>query len=252
MVVKAYAEPPTQLVDLLGQLERQGLASGLAPSVAPLLDFRPELNLLVMGWLDGPAGRDLIAGGRGARAGELAASWTRRTAALDLSLGEPFDPPAVLHDAARWVRDLGKASPELGLQAEDRVRALSTALPPRTSMGTRHASFSPSHVLDLGDGPGVIDWDSHHHGPVELEAGMFLASLVRLVSGRRRLAGEAAAADAALRSGVSDLVHPETLEWYRSAMLVKLAKYLSHRRPRRWRDRATELLSEARLALASR
>ena len=32
------------------------------------------------------------------------------------------------------------------------------------------------HVLDLGDGTGVIDWGRFGQGPLELDAGIFLAS----------------------------------------------------------------------------
>ena len=251
IVIKAYAEHPEALVELMRGLERVGLASGRAPTIPPLLDVRVDLNLLVTAWLDGPAGPDLLAQGRGHRAGDVAAAWLHAAADVDLELGEVLDPPSVLRDATRWVGYLARADEGLGRAAADALHVLASDPPTPGSMGTRHASFSPSHVFDLGDGPGVIDWDSFARGPLELEAGMFLASLSRLVGGRRRLGAEATEAARAFRSGTSDMVQPETLEWYRSAMLVKLAKYLSHRRPRRWRDRAAGLLAEAREVLGS-
>ena len=130
--------------------------------------------------------------------------------------------------------------------------ALEAKAPRATRHGLRHGSFSPSHLVDLGEGPGLIDWDSFCRGPLELDAGNFLAVLSRIgigMEGRRR---EADVSARTFRAGLSDLVRPNMLEWYRAAMLIKHAKYLSLRRPPRWKDRAAGLLGGARTALELR
>src|SRR5207248_6109763 len=58
-----------------------------------------------------------------------------------------------------------------------------------------HGSLYAHHVLDLGDGPGLIDWQKSGQGPAELDAGVFLATLWRLGMLQERLAGEVARAE---------------------------------------------------------
>ncbi len=100
-------------------------------------------------------------------------------------------------------------------------------------------------MLDLGGGPGVIDWDSFKQGPLELDAGTLLGWLSRHTSGHPALAAAVAEAEAALLEGISGLTDEGALLWYRAAALVKFAVRLALRKPDR-RPRSATLLAEAR------
>src|SRR5207247_691384 len=43
-----------------------------------------------------------------------------------------------------------------------------------------HGTLYARHIIDLGDGPGVIDWQRFGQGPVELDAGTFLGTVSRI------------------------------------------------------------------------
>ena len=53
---------------------------------------------------------------------------------------------------------------------------LAANMPPPGYTDLRHGGFYLSHVFDLVDGPGVIDWDTFRQGPVEVDAGMLCAA----------------------------------------------------------------------------
>ena len=90
-------------------------------------------------------------------------------------------------------------------------------------------------------------------GPVELDAGMFLATICRRVGFLdETLANEAARAEQAFLAGTAGLFEERALAWHRAAALLRLADKLLDRRPEQWQARAQALLGEAtRLAEAA-
>jgi hypothetical protein len=251
VALKAYSPARAAALDLCEWLESEGLASGRAPTVPPIIARTRSLGLLVMGWLEGASGRDLFEGGGATRAGGLAAEWLRAESGLNVELGRSYGPDAALQEVARWARKIRRVDSELGAEASAVLTGLRAAPPPSGREGVRHGDFSPEHVLDLGDGPGVIDWDSFRQGALELDAARFLAALSWLAGeGRGRVEGTADAA-AALRAGLDGLLDERALAWYRAAVLVRLAKKLCRETPRPagWRARARSLLAEARGAI---
>lgn len=245
LIVKAYAEDPSSLVTLMERFAQAGLASGRGPSVPPLVAFRSDLRTLVTSCFDQPPGRDLIAEGAAPRAGELAAGWLRTTARTPIDLGRPYGSGELLAEAQGWTVRLRRANADLGAEALRPLHDLAASPPVRTAWGLRHGSFSASHVFDLGTGPGVVDWDGFRQGPIELDAGRFLAGLSSMAAGRRHLAEEARRAGDAFLAGLAGLVEPAALAWFRAAALLRLGYYASVRRPRRWEARAASLLAEA-------
>ena len=151
----------------------------------------------------------------------------------------------------RWAGagDVARAEVALGAEAELCVAALEAHRPRSPAFCLCHGDFSPNHGLDLGRGPGMIDWDSFRRGAVELDAGRFLASLSQRAGRRGVLAANVAPAAESFLAGIAGLVERDQLAWYRAGALVKLSWRLSARRPKRWRERARSLLSEARAAL---
>jgi len=110
-----------------------------------------------------------------------------------------------------------------------------------------HGTFYARHVLDQGDGVGVIDWERFGQGPLELDAGMFLATIWRYGLDHEPLAGEVARAEEALMAGTADLLDERVLAWHRAAALLRLASkvYVVERRKENWLGRADALLREA-------
>jgi Phosphotransferase enzyme family len=250
LALKAYSPARAAAVALCEWLEAEGLASGRAPTVPPIIARSRSLGLLVMAWLEGASGRDLIEDGRATRAGELAAEWLRAESHLTVELGRRYGPDAALQEVTRWARKIGRVDSELGAEASAVVASLRAAPPASTREGVRHGDFSPQHVLDLGDGPGVIDWDSFRRGALELDAARFLAGLSWLAGERSDRAGPAAEAGASLRAGLDGLLDERAVAWYRAGVHIRLAKKLCRERPRPvgWRKRAHALLIEARRA----
>src|SRR5256886_17337493 len=124
---------------------------------------------------------ELVKVGKGSRAGQLAADWMRCAAALPLSLGPKLGSARVLYRAGEWVALLVAADPGLGKTANALARVLANTQPREEAPRLLHGTFYARHVLELGDGPGVIDWQRYGQGPSELDAGMFLATIWRVV-----------------------------------------------------------------------
>jgi Phosphotransferase enzyme family len=250
VALKAYSPARAPALDLCKWLEGEGLASGRAPTVPPIIARSHSLGLLVMGWLEGVSGRDLIQGGRETRAGELAAEWLRAESGLTVELGRRYGPDAALQEVARWARKIVRVDSQLGAEASAVLARLRAARPPKGREGVRHGDFSPEHVLDLGDGPGVIDWDSFRRGALELDVARFLAGLSWLGGERSDRVVRVAEAAASLNAGLDGLIDARTVAWYQAAVLVRLAKKLCREAPRppHWRVRARSLLAEARRA----
>jgi Phosphotransferase enzyme family len=251
LAVKAYSPARVAVLDVCDWLESNGLASGRAPTIPPIVACSRPMGLLVTGWLQGANGRELIDAGRPARAGELAAEWLRVESGLSPEMGRSYGPEAALRDVGQWSRRIGRVDAKLGTDASEVHRRLRAAPPPNAHRGVRHGDFSPEHVLDLGDGPGVIDWDGFRRGALELDVARFLGALSWLVGERPGRSERAAEASAALLAGVNGLLDERSLAWYRAAVHVRLARKLCREIPRRagWRERARSLLAEARRAM---
>src|SRR5439155_954403 len=145
---------------------------------------------------------------------------------------------------------LASAAGELGGRAGAVWDRLAADIPPPGYSDLRHGSFYLSHVFDLGDGPGVIDWDSFRQGPVEVDAGMMSAMAARWAVRRPNHAGAAQRAIAVFLDEVDDLVDPARLRWYRAAALLKFASYLARRRPDGWAVSAATLIGDAEIVSA--
>src|SRR5207248_3196095 len=109
-----------------------------------------------------------------------------------------------------------------------------------------HGSLYAHHVLDLGDGPGLIDWQKSGQGPAELDAGVFLATLWRLGMLQERLAGEVARAEEVFLAETEGLLDKGALAWHSAATLLRLAKRVALRQgDGEWQARARALLGRA-------
>ena len=115
--VKAYASGASAEAALYDALHAAGLAGQSGARVPPLLAFERNLELVVIGWLDGPTATDLVKRGEGRRAGELAADWVRRVVSLPVNLGSPRGAADILARARKWAANLGAADPVLGAAA---------------------------------------------------------------------------------------------------------------------------------------
>jgi hypothetical protein len=252
LAVKIYAEDPSPEAALYEALAAAGLAGDSGVRVAPLLAWERDLRMLVFGWLEGPTAYQLVEGGQGERAGELAARWLQRVASLAVTLGPPFGAVRILDKARKWVAKLGALDPALGTAAAALAGTLKRTQPKEGAPRLVHGTLYARHVIDLGDGPGVIDWQRFGQGPPELDAGVFLATIWRLGQHDKTLAGAAARAERAFLAGTQDLVDERALAWHRAAALLHFAERVSKpipRRPGDWPARSHAMLSEgARLA----
>ena len=245
LVVKLFRESPSLLARLFERLAEEGLATGHAPTVAPMAAFAPHLCLIANEWLDGRPLGELIGGGSARRAGEIAGEWLLRSPGSRISLGEPYGPEALLKDAGRWTRALTNFDAGIGESAAKTVQALRSGVPRSVRYGLVHGSFYPSHVLDLGGGPGVIDWDNFTQASIGLDAGMFCAWVSDLALAGWCLPHQAEEAQTAFLGLISGLVPEDDLRWHRSIALIKLAKYVAKYRREGWLGHATALLAAA-------
>lgn len=259
VAIKACAKDPTPEVRLYEELAASGLAvNGRARAeqevvrVPQLLAWDRNLHLVAMAWLDGRTGNQLVKDGQGVRAGELAARWFRRAASLRLRLGHCYGPEHVLDKAPRWAATLAGADMVLGKVAATVARALVATPPAVESVHLIHGTLYARHVIDMGDGPGLIDWDAFGHGPMEYDAATFLATLWRIQLSNAGTVGAVAQAERAFLAGTTGLLNRPALSWYRAAVLLSIAHRLEVRSKRNWKARALALLSEAaRLAVTA-
>jgi hypothetical protein len=247
-VVKAYPErtEPAAVAELLEGLEAGGLASGRGPTAPPLVVLHPPLSLLVMRWIEGPSARELIVRGESFRAGDLAAAWLRAVSELELDAGRLFGADRAVKDASKSAAMIASADADLGREAAAVVVVMDARRPPDGRVAVSNGSFRPKHVLDLVDGPGVIDWDGFRRGALEADGGMFVAGLAQLVHERPEAAAAADAAARAFREQLGGLVQDRALAWYEAGALLRLAKYDSDPASQRWHARATALIGRAR------
>lgn len=243
--IKAFRRDPAARAKILTRLAGAGLAQPRGPSVTVPAGYDARLACLVLEWLAGEPAVGLVADGRGARVGELAARWLAAAATVGADGLEPYGAIPMLSDLTRWCEAITNADAVLGERAAALRDRLHDDPPPGGRPGLLHGSFSVNHLVDLGDGPGVLDWDEPRHGPVELDAGAFLASLRRHAG--QQPAHSAAAAEAAtgLLTTAGSLLEGAALAWYRRAALVKHAKHACKLQAPGWRGVADDLLAAA-------
>ena len=71
-------------------------------------------------------------------------------------------------------------NPTLGIHSAEVATSLHRTELEHSPTRLVHGSFYARHILDTGDGPGVIDWQRFGQGPLEVDAGMFLATISRI------------------------------------------------------------------------
>jgi len=225
-------------------LEARGLASGRPPTVSVPAGYAPGHLLIANEWLAGPSGSDLIDEGRANLAAQLAATWLRASAGIRADFLPVCNLGRLLAHAERQARALAAADAALGAEAGRCLDALRSRSPRGGAPTLRHGSYYGRHVLDVGGGPGVLDWDEACQGPIELDAGDWLAWLERH-AGRTQPPERVKEAAAIFRQGIADLVEDEALSWFQAQSLLKQAEYFVRKMPSGWRDRAAALLAEA-------
>ncbi len=238
--VKAYAEDPAPEAALYEALAAAGLApsgpgTGLAHDsaarVPPLLAREPDRWMLVIGWLEGPPLTQLVKQGQGRRAGELAAAWLRRAATLPLRIGPSSGATRILGEVGEYVAMLEAGDPALGTAARELAARLARTQPMEGTPHLVHGTLYARHILDLGDGPGVIDWQRFGQGPLELDAGVFLATLTHSGLTHRQRTGEARRTEEAFLAATAGLLDERALAWHRSAHLLRMAGRMLRRQP---------------------
>src|SRR5213596_733923 len=218
--IKMYADDSTLEATLYRKLARVGLASEVGARVPRLLAFDPDLHLLAMSWLDGKTASRLLRESKGERAGKLAASWFSRASNVRVKFAPPCGSGRMLYNAGTSAVGLGTTDPALGSAAKAVARTLLRGPPIERRPGLVHGTLYTRHILDLGDGPGVIDWQQFGQGPVEVDAGMFLATISRLAFRHPDVADEAARAEETFMARTRGLVDERALDWYWAAGLL--------------------------------
>jgi aminoglycoside phosphotransferase (APT) family kinase protein len=182
VAVKVYADDPSSEAELYRAMAAAGFAGDAGPRAPRLVAWERDLRILVLSWLDGEPVNRLIKSGRGRRAGELAAAFLWRLASLPIKLGPSLGPGDLLYQVGKSVAELGAADAAVGDAAKRAAKALKVTQPKNGHPRLVHGTLYARHILDLGrgDGPGVIDWQRYGQGPVEVDAGMFLATVTRL------------------------------------------------------------------------
>jgi hypothetical protein len=244
--VKVFSQPP----ELDAQLYA-ALAGGSGVVHVPrLAGWDPELCLMSIEWLEGPTLSSVIKGGQGRRAGELAAAWILGARDLHVTLGPHLGAESMLSKAYKWADGLGAADHALGVAASAVARRLVASQPVEGATQLLHGSLYDRHLLDMGDGPGLIDWDCFGQGPAEVDAAVFLSVVRRgaLHRARQESSDEATEAFLACTAGVLD---EHVLAWHQAVNLLRLA----HKKTRRTEDNALAtaqpLLAEAERLAAS-
>ena len=222
--IKFYADDPAAEAEVYQRLAVEGLAGDSGPRVPRLLGWDRDRKILVLSWLEGPSADRLVKNGKGSRAGELAAEWLRAASTRDVKIGPPRSGGYALYRVGMSVGALTAADAALGTTAKRTAVILVRTQPegegtPRLVHGTLYSR----HIFDMGDGPGVIDWQQSGQGPLEVDAGMFLATISRVGIRHKESADDATRATEAFIEGTRGLLDPNVLEWYWAASLLHLA-----------------------------
>jgi Phosphotransferase enzyme family len=221
--LKLYAEDPSREVELYRRLARAGFARDYGARVPRLLVSDARLQVLVLTWFEGPTASSLIRDGKGALAGRLAATWLWHVSRKRLRFGPPRGRAHMLYKAGRSVGALGAVQPALGVAARKVANTLLETKLAERPPNLVHGTFYARHIFDLGDVPGVIDWHYYGLGPVEIDGGMFLATLSRQALRHESAAAEVERAKESFLDRVRNLVDFRALEWYWAAGLLHLA-----------------------------
>ncbi len=244
--VKSYAGDPSDEAALYEHLASAGLTTASGCCAPPLLLWERPLRVLVIGWLEGPSAEDLLLSGQGARAGELAAMWLQRIARLPIQAGPAYVPEPILSGKQRGIAALAGGDSALGVSAVALADKLDRSRPKPRFSRLVHGTFYTRHIFDLGNGPGVIDWQRFCQGPLELDAGIFLATVWRARMRPTKPEAEVERSERSFLAGTEGLLDERTLAWHRSAMLLRLATKLAHRKKEGdWSARSSALLTEA-------
>ena len=248
LVAKAFRRAVDPQIELFDALGRHGLTTGAGPTAPRLVAHDAELRLLVLERLDGPSGVPLIA--RGGRVGELAASWLVRQWGAGVTVGRDYGGAEFLERIERDARVVADASAACGEATARLLERLELRLPAPAEPVLVHGSFSVNHVLDLGTGAGVIDWDGFCRGPRELDAAAFLATLARVAGGdEAALSSPAAESAAAFRAGLAGQIDPDALAWFEAGSLIHNVRHLCARPRPGWESRSELLLDRAEALL---
>ena len=240
IAVKAFAQSPEPEARLY-----LALAGGCRGVHVPrLVSWDPELRVLATEWLEGPTLSSGIENGQGRRAGELAAMWLWRAPELPVGFGPHLGDESVLAKAGKWTEGLGAADGALGAVASAVARRLADTQPPARSAHLLHGSLYDRHVLDMGDGPGLIDWDCFGQGPAELDAAVFLSGVWRRGLRPRRQSESVRAIETFLACA-RGLLDERALAWHEAATLLRLAHKKTRRPDRDALAVAHRLLIEA-------
>lgn len=248
-ILKAFRRPQPQQVAILESLVQSSGMRPRGPGTPILLGHSSTYACLAIAWMEGVYATDLLAQGLGARVGDLAAAWLSLAARFDVGpLASPlanYEAPHMLEALGRWIDRVAATDSTLGHRASACVEHLSQSSPKSGPVGLLHMNLSVHHVIDLGEGPGILDWDAPSLGPLELDAGAFLVSLALQAEGASECATQVGHAERSFRAGIERFVDPTALEWFRRAALVKHVKHACVRQRPGWREQAGRLLDEA-------
>lgn len=232
--IKVYGSDAAPEAELYMALAASGLASGEGVRVPRLLAWDASLKLVVLEWLEGRPLNDVVKEGPPERAGELGARWLRCAASLPVRLGPPHGPARVLSESGRFIDMLEEGDAALGSAGRAVIESLSRHPPPESPTRLVHGTLYTRHLIDTqgnGGGPGVIDWQRSGQGPLELDAGTFLATLSRTGLLRNRRVSDVDRAEKAFRTETASLLNEGAVSWYQAAALLRLAGRMLRRRP---------------------
>ena len=245
--VKCYNMPPDLEANLYGTIA----GSSGAVHVPRLLGCNPDLRVLALEWLEGPSLLTLLKNGQGRRVGELAALWVHEAGKIPVRFGDHLGADSVLGKTYKWTDHLGAADLALGTAASIVAKRLVATQPVEAATHLVHGSLYDRHILDVGDGPGLIDWDCFGQGPPELDAAVFLSVVWRGGLKPERFKA-AALARAVFLENTAGLLNESALAWHQAVTMLRLAHKKIRRKDRDAVVAARPLLAEAaRLAAAA-
>lgn len=246
--LKIYANDPAPEAALYHSLGAAGLTAERGVRVPRLVAWDRSLKVLVLEWLDGPPLNE-VAKDDPERAGELAARWVNVAATLPPRLGPAQDAARVLAESGRFLDMLEVGDADLGAAGRALTEALGRSQPPLRSAHLVHGTLYTRHLIDTAGaaggadgGPGIIDWQRFGQGPLELDAGTFLATLWRSALLRKRRVDAADRAERAFRAATAGLLDERALAWHQAAALLRLAGRMLRRRTP---EKAAPLLTRA-------
>lgn len=197
--------------------------------------------------MDGSPSNTLIKQGRAARAAELASRWFRRATTFPTTSFETSPRSnSVFQETERWLELLKSSKPALREDVTALAEALERSRPRPDGSCLIHGTLYARHLLDLGDGIGVIDWDRFGRGPAEFDAGVFLATAWRSEVNH----GTTREVDAKFHELSRGMLDMAAVTWYRAVTLLRLAAKMS-RRNGILQERARVFLNEAERAVAA-